>query len=254
MKPIVSTRMNRSSAQERQTVESRPPEKRTSAVSRATSMTWESMRTMDPLQWVFEYAFYATSRVISTLHQACSSQLILRRRVPLERDRQRPAARLLARLAKPSPSIPRASAVAPEPGGLARRASPVRTARHFRCAMRPRGHGSRWRAGGLSARAEFLRRAQLQPLHELRPRHRAPGDRIMGGGPFAKAFPGGEHPHPGRDPGDPAKPHSRRLRHRGHRWAGRPATLAAVRDFQRKAGIQPADGYPGLKAFARLRK
>src|SRR5262245_24618105 len=61
--------------------------------------------TMGPMQWVFEYAFYATLRMISTLHQACSSQLILRRRVPLERDRQRPAARLLARLAKSSPSI-----------------------------------------------------------------------------------------------------------------------------------------------------
>jgi peptidoglycan hydrolase-like protein with peptidoglycan-binding domain len=30
--------------------------------------------------------------------------------------------------------------------------------------------------------------------------------------------------------------------------------MVAVRDFQRKAGIQPADGYPGLKVLARLRQ
>ena len=30
-------------------------------------------------------------------------------------------------------------------------------------------------------------------------------------------------------------------------------TMAAVRDFQRKVGLEPADGYAGLKVLARLR-
>jgi membrane-bound lytic murein transglycosylase B len=31
-------------------------------------------------------------------------------------------------------------------------------------------------------------------------------------------------------------------------------TMTAVRDFQRKAGMQPADGYAGVKLLARLRQ
>ncbi len=31
-------------------------------------------------------------------------------------------------------------------------------------------------------------------------------------------------------------------------------TMRAVRDFQLKAGIQPADGYAGLKVLAKLRQ
>jgi membrane-bound lytic murein transglycosylase B len=31
-------------------------------------------------------------------------------------------------------------------------------------------------------------------------------------------------------------------------------TMVAVRAFQRKAGLVPADGYPGLKVLARLRE
>ena len=31
-------------------------------------------------------------------------------------------------------------------------------------------------------------------------------------------------------------------------------TMVAVRDFQRKVGINPADGYAGLKVLARLRQ
>ena len=31
-------------------------------------------------------------------------------------------------------------------------------------------------------------------------------------------------------------------------------TMAAIRDFQVKAGIEPADGYGGLKVLARLRQ
>jgi hypothetical protein len=30
--------------------------------------------------------------------------------------------------------------------------------------------------------------------------------------------------------------------------------MLAVRNFQRKAGIEPADGYAGLKVLARLRQ
>ena len=33
-----------------------------------------------------------------------------------------------------------------------------------------------------------------------------------------------------------------------------PDTMRAVRTFQQKAGITPADGYPGLKVLARVRK
>jgi peptidoglycan hydrolase-like protein with peptidoglycan-binding domain len=32
------------------------------------------------------------------------------------------------------------------------------------------------------------------------------------------------------------------------------ATTAAVQNFQHKAGISPADGYPGVRLLARLRK
>jgi len=31
-------------------------------------------------------------------------------------------------------------------------------------------------------------------------------------------------------------------------------TMVAVRDFQRKVGMDPADGYAGLKVLARLRQ
>ena len=34
----------------------------------------------------------------------------------------------------------------------------------------------------------------------------------------------------------------------------RPDTVVAVQNFQRKAGISPADGYPGVGLLARLRK
>jgi peptidoglycan hydrolase-like protein with peptidoglycan-binding domain len=33
-----------------------------------------------------------------------------------------------------------------------------------------------------------------------------------------------------------------------------PDTMRAVRNFQLKTGLQPADGYPGLKVLARLRQ
>jgi peptidoglycan hydrolase-like protein with peptidoglycan-binding domain len=32
------------------------------------------------------------------------------------------------------------------------------------------------------------------------------------------------------------------------------ATMVAVKAFQQKAGLAPADGYPGLKVLARLRQ
>jgi len=81
------------------------------------------------------------------------------------------------------------------------------------------------------------------------------GDRCVGGAPFAQEFPGSEPPPTlaeieeiqrrltalGFDPGSP----DGRIGN---------ATTLAVRNYQRKAGIEPADGYAGVGLLARLRK
>ena len=81
------------------------------------------------------------------------------------------------------------------------------------------------------------------------------GDRIRGDGPFVQAFPGGERiltlPE--------MQEVQRRLTAQGFDTGGTDGrvgrdTMAAVRDFQTKAGLAPADGYPGLKVLARLRE
>ena len=79
-------------------------------------------------------------------------------------------------------------------------------------------------------------------------------DRIRGEGPFAQQFPGGE-----RELTLPeVQETQRRLTARGFDTGGTDGrvgrdTMVAVRAFQTKAGIAPADGYPGLKVLARLR-
>ena len=81
------------------------------------------------------------------------------------------------------------------------------------------------------------------------------GDRIRGGEPFVQPFPGGERiltlPE--------VQEVQRRLTSLGFDTDGTDGrvgrdTMRAVRAFQQKAGIAPADGYPGLKVLERLRR
>jgi membrane-bound lytic murein transglycosylase B len=81
------------------------------------------------------------------------------------------------------------------------------------------------------------------------------GDRIRGGGEFTQQFPGGERAMTLAE----VQEVQRRLTAAGFNTGGVDGrvgrdTMVAVRDFQRKAGIQPADGYPGLKVLTRLRQ
>jgi lytic murein transglycosylase len=81
------------------------------------------------------------------------------------------------------------------------------------------------------------------------------GDRIMGGGPFVQPFPGGERTPTLAEVQEIQK----RLTALGFDTGGTDgrvgnATMLAVRNFQRKAGMQPADGYAGVKLLARLRQ
>ncbi len=80
-------------------------------------------------------------------------------------------------------------------------------------------------------------------------------DRIRGDGPFVQPFPGGE-----RTPTlEEVQELQRRLTAAGFDTGGADGrvgrdTMQAVRAYQRKVGIEPADGYPGLKVLARLRQ
>lgn len=81
------------------------------------------------------------------------------------------------------------------------------------------------------------------------------GDRIRGDGPLSKLFPGGE-----RTPTvEEVQEIQRRLTEHGYD-AGPPngrigrETTQAILAFQRKAKLEPVDGYAGLKLLARLRQ
>ncbi len=81
------------------------------------------------------------------------------------------------------------------------------------------------------------------------------GDRIRGGGPFVHPFPGGERPPTLEEVQEIQK----RLTALGFDTDGTDGrvgreTMRAVRNFQRRAGMQPADGYAGVKLLARLRQ
>ena len=81
------------------------------------------------------------------------------------------------------------------------------------------------------------------------------GDRIMGGAPFVQPFPGGERTPTLAE----VQEIQQRLTALGFDTAGSDgrvgnATMIAVRNFQRKVGMQPADGYAGVKLLARLRQ
>jgi lytic murein transglycosylase len=80
-------------------------------------------------------------------------------------------------------------------------------------------------------------------------------DRLAGGGPFMRAFPGSERPLTLAEIQEVQK----RLTAAGFDTKGTDgrvgaATMVAVKAFQQKAGLAPADGYPGLKVLARLRQ
>lgn len=81
------------------------------------------------------------------------------------------------------------------------------------------------------------------------------GDRVLGGGPFVQPFPGSERTPTLAEIQDIQT----RLTALGFDTGGTDGrvglqTMKAIRDFQIKAGMAPADGYAGLKLLARLRQ
>jgi membrane-bound lytic murein transglycosylase B len=81
------------------------------------------------------------------------------------------------------------------------------------------------------------------------------GDRIRGEGPFAQAFPDGERAPTHAE----VQEIQRRLTALGFDTDGTDGrvgreTMRAVRAFQQRAGMAPADGYAGVKLLARLRQ
>jgi N-acetyl-anhydromuramyl-L-alanine amidase AmpD len=80
-------------------------------------------------------------------------------------------------------------------------------------------------------------------------------DRIAGGGPFVQSFPGGERLPTLAE----VQEIQRRLTALGYDTDGADGraglgTMRAAKAFQEKAGIEPADGYAGVKLLARLRQ
>src|SRR5215207_4688732 len=80
-------------------------------------------------------------------------------------------------------------------------------------------------------------------------------DRLRGEGHFVKQFPGGERPPTVAE----LKELQERLTKAGFDTGGTDGrigsdTMKAVRAYQKKVGIEPADGYAGLKVLARLRQ
>jgi hypothetical protein len=80
-------------------------------------------------------------------------------------------------------------------------------------------------------------------------------DRIAGGGPFVQQFPGGERLPTLAE----VQEIQRRLTALGFDTGGADGragldTLRAARAYEQKVGLDPADGYPGLRLLARLRQ
>jgi lytic murein transglycosylase len=80
-------------------------------------------------------------------------------------------------------------------------------------------------------------------------------DRLRGDGPFVQPFPGSERTPTLAE----VKEIQQRLTAQGFDTGGIDgrvgnATMIAVRNFQQKIGLEPADGYAGLKVLARLRQ
>jgi membrane-bound lytic murein transglycosylase B len=81
------------------------------------------------------------------------------------------------------------------------------------------------------------------------------GDRILGDGPFVQPFPGSERALTLAE----VQEMQTRLTKAGFDTGGNDGrvgnqTMQAVKNFQTKAGIAPADGYGGLKVLAKLRQ
>jgi membrane-bound lytic murein transglycosylase B len=81
------------------------------------------------------------------------------------------------------------------------------------------------------------------------------GDRILGGPPFIQPFPGSERALTLAE----IQEMQTRLTRAGFDTGGTDGrvgndTMKAIRDYQLKMGIEPADGYGGLKVLARLRQ
>ena len=81
------------------------------------------------------------------------------------------------------------------------------------------------------------------------------GDLVRGDPPFRQQFPGGERAPTIAE----VKEIQRRLNERGFKTDGIDGrsgsdTIKAVLAFQKKVGMEPADGYAGLKVLARLRQ
>jgi len=81
------------------------------------------------------------------------------------------------------------------------------------------------------------------------------GDRILGGGPFVQPFPGSERALTLAE----VQEMQVRLTKAGFDTGGTDGrvgndTMQAIRDFQLKTGLAPADGYGGLKVLTRLRQ
>jgi membrane-bound lytic murein transglycosylase B len=81
------------------------------------------------------------------------------------------------------------------------------------------------------------------------------GDRVMGGDPFVQKFPGSERAPTLAE----VQEIQRRLTALGFDTGGTDGrvgneTMSAVQNFQRKIGMQPADGYAGVGLLARLRE
>jgi hypothetical protein len=81
------------------------------------------------------------------------------------------------------------------------------------------------------------------------------GDRVTGGEPFVQSFPGSERAPTLAEVQEIQK----RLTALGFNTAGTDGrvgleTMRAVRNFQQKVQMDPADGYAGVKLLARLRQ
>jgi len=81
------------------------------------------------------------------------------------------------------------------------------------------------------------------------------GDRVVGGGPFVQKFPGSERAPTLAE----VQEIQQRLTKLGFDTGGTDGrvgndTMKAAQDFQRKIGMEPADGYAGVTLLARLRQ